>query len=132
MKGFIWNCFGVLFARYGATLTEKKERHEMTHCYQIIELGCIAAILLSVIIPLCTTGGWWWFLELSAPFAFYLWYGVEWGYQEIWSWFDGTIDSYKMTTFEQEAYANDDNKNYNKGRAPFAFLRYWNSRVIYD
>ncbi len=130
MKGFIWNCFGLLFARHGVTVTEKKERHEKIHCRQMVEMGVVAALLLGILIPMLSTGGLWWLLMLAAPFAFYLWYFVEWGYQEVWSWFDGTVDSYKMICLEQEAYANDDDEGY-KWRW-FAWIGYIGSRVIYD
>lgn len=128
-EGYIFNLFGVLFARKGAVVTEKTENHEMIHCYQMVEVGLLAGGLLAVLIPLC---GWsWWWMATAIP-AFYIWYGVEWFYQWVWSWFNGTIDAYKMVTFEQEAYANDQDLSYRSGRKWFAWVGYMFSRVIYS
>ena len=53
---------------------------------------------------------------------FYLWYGIEWLLRLI--QYHTLFAAYRNVSFEREAYANDGNPRYLKGRSPFAFLRY--------
>lgn len=50
---------------------------------------------------------------------FYLWYFVEWIIRLF-----GPGNAYRNISFEQEAYANEDNFNYLEERNHFSFLNY--------
>ncbi len=127
-KGFIWNCFGVLFARDGVVVDEVDENHEMIHCYQMVEVAILVGAVLSVLIPIF---GWsWWWLLTAIP-AFYIWYGIEFSYQWIGKKLGFNCNPYRLICFEQEAYANDQNLSYRSGRRLYAWTSYLFSRVIY-
>jgi hypothetical protein len=43
-----------------------------------------------------------------------------------------SLDSYKLTSFEQEAYLNQENPNYLKERKAFAFVKYIKSKTNFE
>ena len=95
-KGFIAiNLFGVLFARKGATLTERTIRHETIHTYQ---------------------------MKYMLYVFFYLWYGIEWCIRFI--QYRNSKLAYYNISFEREAYANDSNTEYLKYSKPYSWLKY--------
>ncbi len=95
-KGFTAiNLFGVLFVRKGVYVSERLIRHEMIHTKQMN--------------------------DLTAP-IFYVWYVVEWVIRLLMYW--NSHRAYRNISFEREAYENEDNSIYLKGRKPFAFLKY--------
>ena len=50
---------------------------------------------------------------------FYAWYAIEWIIRLF-----GSGNAYRNISFEQEAYANEDNLNYLEERNHFSFLNY--------
>ena len=54
--------------------------------------------------------------------GFYLWYGVEWLVRLI--QYRNTKQAYYNISFEREAYTNDQDATYLKGRKPYAFIWY--------
>lgn len=50
---------------------------------------------------------------------FYVWYAIEWIIRLF-----GSGNAYRNISFEQEAYANEDNLNYLEERNHFSFLNY--------
>ena len=53
---------------------------------------------------------------------FYIWYGLEYLVRRI--QFKGHYAAYRHISFEREAYSNDQNLNYLKGRKFWSFLKY--------
>ena len=54
--------------------------------------------------------------------GFYLWYVLEWLVRFI--QYRNFDKAYKNTSFEREAYTNENYSDYLSGRKPFAFLNY--------
>ena len=100
------------------TLTD--ERHETTHLCQQEEVMAISAIILSLLSFLAVVS-WWWLL--FAPFAFYLFYLLEWLIRIALYGFDSKLAYYNIG-FEQEAYLHQDTVGYNDGRKKMAWCRY--------
>lgn len=114
-KGFkCINLFGILFVRKSSQeVFEKRPNnisvkrtlcHEYTHTLQMKEMLYI---------------------------FFYLWYLIEWFYQLIVSCFIHKVKVYKMICFEQEAYANQNDFNYNKNRKHYAWVKYLFKYKVY-
>lgn len=81
------NLFGVLFARKGAVINEKTINHETIHTKQMQEMLYV---------------------------FFYLWYAVEWLVRLV-QW-RNPHTAYRALKMEREAYANEYDLNYTKGR----------------
>lgn len=107
-KGFkCINLFGILFVRKSSqkifenypNLPSVKRTlcHEHTHTLQMQEMAYV---------------------------FFYIWYLIEWFYQLIASCFICKVKAYKMICFEQEAYANQSNYQYNKTRKHYAWVKW--------
>ena len=95
-KGFsAINLFGILFVRKNARLSEKTLNHERIHTSQMKEL-------------------------LYIPF--YIWYVIEWLARLI--QFRNSYMAYRNTSFEREAYQNQEDMHYLKSRRFFNFLNY--------
>ena len=103
------NLFGVLFARKKAKIDEVTINHEAIHSRQFAELMVLFAVATVFI-------RWW--LPVFAPFAFYVWYVIEWVIRLP------KGNAYKNISFEREAYANEGDVSYLNGRYWFNFLRY--------
>ena len=103
------NLFGVLFARKKAKIDDVTINHETIHSKQFIELMILFAVAAVFI-------RWW--LPVFAPFAFYVWYVIEWVIRLP------KGNAYKNISFEREAYANEGDISYLNGRYWFNFLRY--------
>lgn len=95
-KGFkAINLFGVLFVKNNAKLSEEDINHERIHAAQMKEL-------------------------LYIPF--YIWYVIEWLIRLV--QFRNSYMAYRNTSFEREAYQNEGDLHYLKGRRFFNFLNY--------
>ncbi len=104
------NLFGVLFVKNNAKIDGVTINHEAIHSRQFVELMVLFAVATVFI-------RWW--LPVFAPFAFYVWYVLEW---LIRLFMRG--NAYKNISFEREAYANEGDASYLKGRGWFNFLKY--------
>ena len=104
------NLFGVLFVKNNAKIDDVTINHEAIHSKQFIELMILFAVA-SVFVR--------WWLPVFAPFAFYVWYIVEWLIRLF-----KKGNAYKNISFEREAYANQGDSSYLKGRGWFNFLKY--------
>ena len=107
------NLFGILFARKKAKIDDVTINHEAIHSKQFIELMILFAVATVFV-------RWW--LPVFAPFAFYVWYIVEWLIHLI--RFRSTYIAYRRISFEREAYTHQGNFSYLSGRNWFNFLRY--------
>lgn len=103
-KGFAAiNLFGVVFVRkemqtyfdYDPSAYDRMINHETTHTKQMQEL-------------------------LYLPF--YVWYLLEWLVRLV--MYREARKAYRNISFEREAYANQDNRYYNKERKRYSFLQY--------
>jgi len=104
------NLFGILFARDNAKIDDVTINHEAIHSRQFVELMVLFAVATVFI-------RWW--LPVFAPFAFYVWYIVEWIIRLF-----KKGNAYRNISFEREAYANQGDFSYPKGRGWFNFLKY--------
>ena len=104
------NLFGVLFVKNNAKIDDVTLNHEAIHSRQFVELMVLFAVATVFI-------RWW--LPVFAPFAFYVWYIVEWLIRLL-----KKGNAYRNISFEREAYANQGDFSYLKGRRFFNFLKY--------
>lgn len=104
------NLFGVLFVKNNAKIDDVTINHEAIHSRQFVELMVLFAVATFFI-------RWW--LPVFAPFAFYVWYIVEWLIRLL-----KKGNAYRNISFEREAYANQGDFSYLKGRGWFNFLKY--------
>ena len=104
------NLFGVLFVRGNARIDDITLNHEAIHSRQFVELMVLFAVATFFI-------RWW--LPVFAPFAFYVWYIIEWLIRLL-----KKGNAYRNISFEREAYANQGDFSYLKGRGWFNFLKY--------
>jgi hypothetical protein len=109
-----------LFVRESAReLTAGDKNHETIHGYQQLEVLIVSLIilfLLSVVFHVMSP--WWMF---AAPFVYFIWYGLEYAVRK---WVIGQEKPYRKVAFEQEAYTNENDLTYLKGRKPFAWVKY--------
>ena len=104
------NLFGVLFVKNNAKIDGVTLNHESIHSRQFVELMVLFAVATVFI-------RWW--LPVFAPFAFYVWYIIEWLIRLL-----KKGNAYRNISFEREAYANQGDFSYLKGRGWFNFLKY--------
>ena len=104
------NLFGILFTRKKAKIDDVTINHEAIHSRQFVELMVLFAVAAVFI-------RWW--LPVFAPFAFYVWYAIEWLIRLF-----KKGNAYRNISFEREAYANQGDFSYLKGRGWFNFLKY--------
>jgi hypothetical protein len=104
------NLFGVLFVKNNAKIDDVTLNHERIHSRQFVELMVLFAVATVFI-------RWW--LPVFAPFAFYVWYIIEWLIRLL-----KKGNAYRNISFEREAYANQGDFSYLKGRGWFNFLKY--------
>ena len=107
------NLFGVLFVKNNAKIDDVTINHESIHSRQFVELMVLFAVATVFI-------RWW--LPVFAPFAFYVWYIVEWLIHLI--RFRSTYIAYRRISFEREAYTHQGDVNYLPKRTWFSFLNY--------
>lgn len=89
------NLFGVLFVKNSAKLSKVDINHEAIHSAQIKEMLYV---------------------------FFYIWYIIEWLIRLI--QFRNSYMAYRNTSFEREAYQNQEDLYYLKGRKFYGFLKY--------
>ena len=111
------NLFGFVFTR--TELNEKEKNHESIHTRQMIECAILGFYLIGALVILCHISYWW--LLMSIP-MFYIFYGLE--YLIIRLFHKKQNDAYHDVSFEEEAFVNDDNLEYNKVRIPFNWVKY--------
>lgn len=96
-KGFAAiNLFGILFVRKGVKVSEEMINHEAIHTAQMKEMFYV---------------------------IFYLWYIIEY---IIRRWNNTADEAYKKISFEREAYANENNKNYLAERKMYNWINFIN------
>ncbi len=107
------NLFGVLFVKNNAKIDDVTINHEAIHSRQFVELMVLFAVATFFI-------RWW--LPVFAPFAFYVWYIIEWFVRLI--QYRNFDKAYRNISFEREAYTHQGDFSYLKGRGWFNFLKY--------
>ena len=107
------NLFGVLFVRGNAKIDDITLNHEAIHSRQFVELMVLFAV--------ATVFMRWW-LPVFAPFAFYVWYVIE--YLIHLARFKNHYLAYRRISFEREAYTHQADMGYTNGRYWFNFLKY--------
>jgi hypothetical protein len=103
------NLFGILFVKSNAKIDDVTINHEAIHSKQFIELMILFAVVTVFI-------RWW--MPLFSPLFFYIWYVIEWVIRLP------KGNAYRNISFEREAYANQGDFSYLKGRKMFNFLKY--------
>ena len=101
--------FGILFVKNNAKIDDVTINHESIHSRQFVELMALSAVVLIII-------QWW--LIFFAPFAFYVWYAIEWLVRLP------KGNAYRSISFEREAYTNENDMEYLSNRKHFAFMKY--------
>ena len=104
------NLFGVLFVKNNAKIDGVTLNHESIHSRQFVELMVLFAVATVFI-------RWW--LPVFAPFAFYVWYVLEWLIRLL-----KKGNAYRNISFEREAYSHQYEEDYLKTRKPYAFKKY--------
>lgn len=110
----------VFSKRSETNIPQNVRNHETCHSFQWIEMTCLVGLVIFVLQLTLGISAWWYFVS---AIAFYLWYGIEflirWAICREWS------KSYKMVSFEQEAYASEHDNNYIENRHMFTgWLKY--------
>lgn len=111
------NLFGLIFTR--AELTKKEKNHENIHTKQMFECAILGFCLIGALIIFSNISYWW---LLTSLLTFYVFYGLE--YIIVRLFHKKQNDAYHDVSFEEEAYVNDDNLEYNKVRIPFNWVKY--------
>lgn len=111
------NLFGIVFTK--EDMTEKSINHERIHSVQLFEIALVSAIIIGLIVYLTNASYWW--LLMSLP-IYYVWYCFEYMWVSIMH--NKQVCAYEDISFEEEAYANDDDLNYIRTRKPFAWFKY--------
>lgn len=97
-KGYkLLNFFGIIFARKDADITEKDLNHEKIHTAQMKEM-------------------------LYVPF--YLWYGIEYLIICIFEKGKTQNEDYHDISFEEEAYAHENDLKYLENRKHYSWWKY--------
>lgn len=110
----------VFSKRKESDVTQAVKNHETCHSCQWIELACVTGSLVFLLQLMAGISAWWYLL---ASVAFYLWYGIE--FLVRWAMYREWSKSYKMVSFEQEAYASEHDNNYIENRHMFTgWLKY--------
>ena len=95
-RGFAYvNLFGVLFTRRDKPISDRTLNHEMIHTEQMKEMLYV---------------------------FFYLFYLIEWLIRFI--ILRDSHKAYRAISYEQEAYANQENLTYREGRKRYSWLTY--------
>lgn len=100
-------------------VSQNVRNHECTHVRQWTEMSLLVGLLLLIAVLSWDVSAWWF---LAVPFVYYLWYGVEY-LVRLCIMGDGK-KAYKAISFEQEAYANEQDVNYNENAGYFSWVKY--------
>ena len=95
-------------------------RHETTHWCQQLETMVAVAVIVVALALFCDLSLWWLF---AVPFAFYVWYMLEWLIRIPFCGFDSKLAYYNIS-FEQEAYMHQDVTDYNDSRKYISWCKY--------
>lgn len=111
------NLFGILFTR--GDVDDIEYNHESIHTVQFIECMILSMVIITILSAIFNFSLLW--VLLSIP-MYYIQYGLE--YIIIRCFHKKQGDAYHDVSFEEEAYANEQNLNYNNTRTPFAWIKY--------
>ena len=111
------NLFGIVFTK--VEMNEKSINHERIHTAQFLELSIVTALIIFILRMVFGISAWWF---LTSFFTYYIWYIIE--YMIISIMHNKQSCAYRDVSFEEEAYANDDNLNYLDNRNVFAWWKY--------
>lgn len=111
------NIFGFVFTR--SELSEQEKNHECIHTKQMIECSILSFYLIGILSIICNFSTWW---LLFSALTFYILYGLE--YIIIRLFHKKQNDAYHDVSFEEEAFVNDSNLEYNNVRVPFNWVKY--------
>lgn len=117
--------FGCIFTK-NKTLSLCSQRHETIHVRQYFETLIVGALVFGLLGYLLSL--WLW---LIIPFTYYAVYLAEWAISCLFHIVKGDVRNtwndraYHASAFEMEAYGNEDNPYYLKGRKLFAFVKYY-------
>lgn len=112
------NLFGILFTR-DDYIDPIEYNHENIHSVQWVECTVLAICVIIILCIFCNLSFW---CILFAPLIYYIQYCME--YIIIRYFHKKQKDAYHDVSFEEEAYANEQNLNYNNTRVPFAWIKY--------
>lgn len=99
-------------------IPQEVRNHECTHVRQWTEVTLLVGLSLLIAVLVGHVSAWW---LLVAPVVYYLWYGVEYVVR-LCIFHEGRL-AYKAVSFEQEAYANEHNANYNENASYFSWVK---------
>lgn len=109
-----------IFARNSAKwLKDYVLNHETIHLRQQLEVLIASAAVIAALILIF---GWSWWWMLTSFGVYYTWYGLEW-LVRLAICHDTNL-AYKNIAVEQEAYLNEHDMGYLKGRRLFAWVEY--------
>lgn len=115
-KWFLRGCSTITIGPFVLTKYTKERmpqdvrNHECTHTRQWIELACASGLILFGLMVWLDLSVWW---ILLAGVTFYVWYVVEWLVRlAVYAVKRNGKNAYRMISFEQEAYAHEDDNNY--------------------
>ena len=111
------NLFGILFTR--GDVDDIEYNHESIHTVQFIECMILSMVIITILSAIFNFSLLW--VLLSIP-MYYIQYGLE--YICIRFFHKKQGDAYHDVSFEEEAYANEQNLNYNSTRTPFTWIKY--------
>lgn len=111
------NLFGVLFTK--GYVCMKERNHEKIHTEQIKECSVLSFVIIGLLCCILNLSIFW---ILLSPITFYVLYFLE--YFIIRFFHKKQINAYYDISFEEEAYANEDDFNYIKDRCPFSWIKY--------
>ena len=114
------NLFGIVFTK--VELTEKDKNHERIHTIQMLEIGSVVALFIIGLIYFAGISAWW---LLAACPVYYVWSAVEYLWISILH--DKQLCAYHDVSFEEEAYAHEDDPTYFLFRKPFGWIKYLGS-----
>lgn len=112
------NLFGVLFVKNNAKLSDVDINHEKIHSEQYKEVTYLSVSLFGVIGLIFGN-----LIILISPFIYYILYVLEWLIRLI-QFRQGSYMAYRNISFEREAYQNQEDLYYLKGRKFLGFLNY--------
>lgn len=105
--------------------TDQTDRnHETIHAMQWTEVTMAVGAIMLFLVIVFGISAWW---LLVSPFAYYIWYLIEWLCKLPFG------NAYRSISFEREAYGNEGDSNYVENRHLFCgWLKFvFKSRIIY-
>lgn len=113
----IINLFGILFTK--SDIDKIEYNHENIHTEQIKDCSLIGILLFVILKLMFDISGLW---LLATPATFYILYSLEYVCIRLFHKKQG--DAYHDVSFEEEAYNNEGDLEYNKHREPFNWIKY--------